>query len=386
MYEPGWHTPYMTSGERLLWQTEPEARRLSFRWFTLGAAVLLSLICIPVGMLLYEALTRTGSPRMISVVFSVLGACWAALLLCQELVPWLLRQLGRRQPEFVVTDKRILRRRGGLVDGLLLHQLPPPTLTQEADGTATLVFWPTAFHNPERDSGRANLGSMAGFSMPHIHQADRLLAVLQETRMKHERPRPIADEPLIPLERGELLLWQGRPGRRESRLQQMLSGRYIAGQNGEWFVGAWVMLLALGFLALLVIETGWQWELWPVYLLLLTMLLAGAALLTSALQGAARQPRITEYVLTNRRLLRRINGFVSECPLDRGEMLPVYMARGTNGAATLMLCSLPMRPGGRITLSEAAAPMEGFQLRYLPDAARVMDLIAAVQADAQSNT
>ncbi|MBQ2951936.1 MAG: hypothetical protein IJE07_00095 [Clostridia bacterium] len=380
MTEPGWHLPYMTSGERVLWQTEPETRRLSFRWIALGAAAFLALLCVPIGLLAYCALRHYSSPHVPSVIFSVMAACWVGLLLCQGLIPWLLRQMGRKQAEFVVTDRRILRCRGSMVDGLLLHQLPEPILTQEADDTATLTFWPVAARNPEKDSGRANLGSMGGFSMPHIHQADRLLTVLREVRVRHERPRPIADPPLIPLERGEHLLWQGHPTRRDSGIRQLLSGRPIAGESGGWLFGTWAIVAPGGFLALLITGIGWQWELWPVYLFLLVMILAGAVTLRFALRQWARHPRQTDYVLTDRRLIRCIDGFISEWPLDRGEAQPVYLAQGQGGTATLMLCSLPTsRTGQRVTFSAAAAVMEGFQLRAIPDAARVADLIAAVQ-------
>ena len=120
---------------------------------------------------------------------------------------------------------------------------------------------------------------------------------------------------------------------------------------------------------------------WPMYLVLLGMALIGALMLVVSLTRGTGKPRHTLYVLTDRRLIRSIDGFVSECRLDRGESLPIYLAQGQDGVATLMLCSFPVSRGGtRLTFSDAAAPMEGFQLRQIGDAARVAELIAAVQA------
>ena len=381
MYEPGWHLPYMTSGERILWQTEPEKRRLSFRWIALGVSALLALMCIPVGMLLYGVLVRHGSPHIPAVFVCVMAGVWLALLLCQYMLPWLLRQLGRRQTEYAVTDKRILRWRGGQVDSVMLHQLPEPTLLHEPDGTSTLIFWPVAAHNPERDSGRVNLGSMAGFSLHHMQHGEQLCRALRETRVKHERPRPIAGEPFLPIEPGERLLWQGEPAKRDRLLRNWLSGRPVTGEKGGWFFGSWMLAASLGFAGMVLAETGWQWEMWPMYLVLLGMALIGALMLIIPLTRGTRRARHTLYVLTDRRLIRSIDGFVSECRLDRGEALPIYLAQGQGGTATLMLCSFPVSRGGtRVTFSDAAAPMEGFQLRQIGDAARVADLIAAVQA------
>jgi len=381
MYEPGWYLPYMTSGERILWETEPEKRRLSFRWIALGASALLALMCIPAGLLLYGVLVRYGSPHIPAVFVCAMAGVWLTLLLCQYLVPWLLRQLGRRQTEYAVTDKRILRWRGGLVDSVLLHQLPEPTLLPEPDGTSTLLFWPVAAHNPERDSGRVNLGSMAGFSLHHVQHGESLCRALRETRVKHEKLREMAREPLLPIEAGERLIWQGEPARRDSLLRNWLSGRPVAGEAGGWFFGAWMLAVSLGFAGMVLAETGWRQDMWPMYLVLLGMALIGALMLVVSLTRGTGKPRHTLYVLTDRRLIRSIDGFVSECRLDRGESLPIYLAQGQDGVATLMLCSFPVSRGGtRLTFSDAAAPMEGFQLRQIGDAARVAELIAAVQA------
>lgn len=380
MPEPGWYLPYMTSGERVLWQTEPEKRRLSFRLIALFSAVLLAALCIPLGMLLYHALIRSSSPHLPSLVVSIAGALWAGLALCQTLIPWLLRQTGRRHPEYVLTDRRILRIRGNLVDSAMLHQLPEPHITPEKDGTTTLHFWPVAAKNPERDSLRSNLGSLMGLSIRHVQHGPQLLAALKEVRVKHERPRPIGEEPLIPLEKGESLLWQGAPAGRRP-LDSLLTGRYITGISDGWFAWSWGLVISVGFGAMVLLEVGWLWDMWPMYALLLIVALTCALMLLGAFRGHTRRPRNVAYVLTDRRLIRRIDGQMSEIRLEREAGTPVYLAQGRSGTATLMLCSLPLSHGGtRVVLPDSSAVMEGFLLRSIPDAARVADLIAAVQA------
>lgn len=380
MPEPGWHLPYMTPGERVLWQTEPEKRRLGFLPIALLSMGLLISLCIPAGMGLYGLFSRTGSPKGPALLCSFAGTAWLVLAACQALFPWLLRQMGRRHPDFILTDRRILRNRGNRVDAVLLHQLPAPTLTHHADGTATLTFWPAVAHNPEQDSGRANLGSLLGFTIPRIQHADKLQAALRDTRVKHERPRPIADAPLLPIEPDEVLLWQGQPGSRRPLLQR-LSGRYIPANSGHWLIGMWIILLAAGFLAMAVTAIGWQRDMWPLYLTLAGMMALGVAVAFAPLIRSLRHTRRTDYVLTNRRIIRRIDGFTSELRLDQPTPLMIYLAGGMGGHATLMLTTLPTHHGGKtIALSDAATSMEGFQLRDIPDAARVADLIAAITA------
>lgn len=376
MPEPGWHLPYMTSGERVLWQTEPEKRRLTFLPIALLCVLLLAALCIPAGMCLYGLLLRTGSLHGPATVCSIAGAVWLGLAACQALIPWMLRQAGRRHPEYVLTDRRILRSRGGLVDSLLLHQLPEPTLMQEKDGTSTLLFWPAAAHNPEVDAGRANLGGMLGFCIRNTPHGHHICGALRQARVRHERPRPIFDTPLIPLEPGESLLWQGSPTRKRP-LANLLSGRYITGESGGWFFWAWGLVISVGFSALVLSEIGWQGDIWPMYAMLAAMAALCGGMLARPLLRQTRMPRNTAYVLTDRRLIRRIDGHESEIRLDREAGTPIYLACGRSGTATLMLCSLPRQTA---SLSDAAAVMEGFQLTDVPDAARVADLIAAITA------
>lgn len=378
MRDMNWFEPYMTPGERALWTGEPAKRSLSLRAME-AVFLLLTLLAVGWGsFVLYPVLTAEGWPPTVYIVFAVIVGYWILMAVYQFTWPWLRRMKGLHSASYAITDRRILRCRAGLVDGLLLAHLPTPHLALEKDGSGSIRFWPVAAGNRESSSCKANLGNMAGFELSHIPDASQVYDLLCGLKAAHPAVAPIADKPLIPLEAGEKLLWQGSPDSRRCRPEIKADG---------WLFPSWMIIAAGGFEVMVMLTVGWAEGIWMVYGFLSALVLAGVLMLLIPLQRSRKEMTGAVYAVTDRRILRQQGKRLSGLRLDRGELPPGYMAQGRDGTATLMLCSLPVSHGGtRITFSDAAGTMEGFQLRQLQEAARVAEIIGAAAAQYREQT
>lgn len=368
MTERNWYQAYMTGGERVMWESEPEKRGLSL--YVRDVAVLGALAVAGGwgGFILHMLLTDQNVPIEIQVFMTIIIGLWVLFAAHEFIGPWMARQRGLRSASYVITDRCILRNRAGMVDGLLLSQLPEPILTDEKDGRGTIRFWPEAAGNRERGSCRANLGNMAGFELRQIAHAQKVHDLLRSLKVKAVKPQPICDEPLLPIEKDERLLWQGRPDK-----WQCLRSADKSRLPGM----AWALTLIGGFDLLIVILVGWQPDIWVVHLLLLGMALVCLLPCLLPFLADVKRLRRMEYVLTDRRVLRRSGKHISEKRLDRGDAPFIYLAQGKDGTATLMLTELSTTPGGRIVFADASWKMEGFQILHIGEAARVMDAVEA---------
>lgn len=366
-----WYQDYMTDGERVMWESEP----VGFRWSAVGRdfAMLLAFAAAVSwgGFILQMLLTDQNVPGEMQAFMLIVIGLWLLMAGHEFIGPWLVRQRGLRSAAYVVTDRRILRRRAGLVDSLLISQLPEPILTDEHDGRGTIRFWSAAANNPESGSCRANMGNLAGFEMRQIPQALKVCELLRGLKEQQPTLRPVAEAPFLPIQPEERLLWQGSPHR----------WRCLAAADRSRLPGAvWALTVIGGFDLLVVLLVGWQPDIWVVHLVLLGM--AAVCLIPCLVPFIrdVRRIRGTRYVLTDRRIQRGSRGYTGEKALDRNDATLVYMAQGKEGVATLMLASHAVTPGGRVTFSDASPTMEGFQLLYVEDAARVMDMIGAALA------
>lgn len=377
MTERNWYQAYMTGGERVMWESEPEKRGLSL--YVRDVVMVLALAAAGGwgGFILHMLLSDQDVPVEIQVFMTIVIGLWVLFAAHEFIGTWLTRQRGLHGACYVITDRRILRNRVGMVDGLLLSQLPEPILTDERDGRGTLRFWPVAAGNAEAGSCRANLGNMAGFELRQIARAQEVLELLRSLRAKPVPLRPIHDEPVIPLIQNERLLWQGRPDK-----WQCLRSADKSRLPGA----AWVLTVIGGFDLLVVILVGWQPDIWIVHLLLLGMALVCLLPCLLPFLADVKRLRRTEYVLTDRRALRRSGKFVSEERPDRDDAPLVYLAQGKEGTATLMLTTLATTPGGRIIFADASMTMEGFQLQHVPQAVRVMDALEAIIMNREGQT
>lgn len=376
MTERNWYQAYMTDGERVMWESEAGRGGLSLRWMD-TLRVIATLGFGSWGVMMLCLVLRDKVPDAIGIFMIVVIGLWLGMMLYQFVGPWWRRQRGLHQASYVITDRRILRCRAGVVDGLLLSQLPEPVIREEADGHGTICFWPEAANNQERGSCRANLGNLAGFELRRITHVREVCELLHDLQAKPVPMKTCHEAPFVPLEKGERLLWQGRPDARQC----------WQSANRENLLGSlWAISLAGGFDVMTITLMGWRADLWPVHLFCLFGVLVGAAMGLIPFLLSYRKICLRAYVLTDSRVLLRDGRYTSEKRLDRGESPLIYLAQGREGTATLMLATLPADGAGRRAFTRQSAESAGYLLAHVCYAAQVMDMVeAAAGAENRSN-
>lgn len=174
------------------------------------------------------------------------------------------------------------------------------------------------------------------------------------------------------LQKGESVLWTGRPDKHEIfDLSELAKGA--------------PMLLFLGwggFILYLLISDGNV----PQGLLIGACAIIGVWLLLVGWTGfgkplmAMHRLRKTEYVITSRRILRKMGRAVDG--LDARSMAEPYLRRGAMHFGTITFGPGLSHPDVRYTRHPSLAIPAAFELRGIPQAARVMEIIAAMDKSA----
>lgn len=183
--EHEWYEPYLQRGEAVCWAGKPGLRPF---WTNENAPIVLmaplcSLFLGAIGAALYHMLTH-GLQRQPA---AMLGTFALALPLIVYLiyigfVQWFSSWVLLRRTEYVITDKRILRRRGRRIDALDTLRLPDVTLRPEKDGHGSLLF---GRHPMEMVTGYGrNAPEFVGmrrepFALWHVPQAREVLSLLR---------------------------------------------------------------------------------------------------------------------------------------------------------------------------------------------------------------
>lgn len=341
-----WYEPYLLPGETVRWKDSPA---MHFPHSMIDGVAALALFGM---VLLHLCLTQMEGDEPPKAIVLIIGAMvlvdLAALWLGGNaflLRPWLIRHT-----EYAVTDQRILRRRGSTVDGILLAGMPEPRLERHADGRGTIRFAPDIPPFPPEHTRRATADSRLHFHLDHIDNADRVIALLRSLRDSQKAPAlpaPDLSPSLLPVDRNENVLWQGRP---KMRLTDVLPpGIMMAGV-------LWTGLAGLTRCALQA--TGWleQWWLLPE-----AMLQLGSFLLIERGLRMAWHCAHGAYVVTDRRVLCKWGRKTDSMPL--ANCPNVFLAEDRRGLGTLVVTS---------GLGKTTCCM---LLRGMESAARVQELI-----------
>ena len=188
--EHKWYEPYLQPGEAVRWAGKPGLYPF---WTNENAPMVLllplcSLFLGAVGIALYHMLTH-GLQRQPAALIGTLALVLPLVIyliyigFVQWISPWMLL----RRTEYVITNKRILRRRGRYIDALDMLRLPDITLRQEKDGHGSLLFG----HHPMESvvSYSRNAQEFVGvrrepFALWHVPQAKAVLALLCDSDRK----------------------------------------------------------------------------------------------------------------------------------------------------------------------------------------------------------
>lgn len=185
--EHEWYAPFLQPDETVRWNEKPGLRPF---WTNENAPIVLlaplcSLFLGAIGTALYSMLTHGLQRQPIAMIGTLALVLPLIVYLIyigffQWISPWMLL----RQTEYVITDKRILRRRGKRIDALDMLRLPDITLRPEKDGHGSLLF---GRHPMEMAVGYGrNAPEFVGvrrepFALWHVSQAREVLMLLRTT-------------------------------------------------------------------------------------------------------------------------------------------------------------------------------------------------------------
>lgn len=334
-----WTERFLAADERILWQGSPAFR------FSLAPLDGLTL-CGPfiITLMIFCAIqmpVTQYAPAVVAAVWGVVMTISIALLwlLLSALIyrPWLLRHTA-----YVVTDRRILRRRGRSVDGLTFLAMPEPRLERHPDGLHTILFYSGQPPIPPEFQQQATENSPLQFRLDHLADAQALLAMLRRQR-DAARPHPlpqVLQTPLLPVERDERVLWQGQA---HFRISDVLPLRYL-------IIGA--MLTILPLLCRFLMRHHPHGIPEALRLMAEFYLQIGTFLLFERSIRMVWRIRHSAFVVTDQRVLMRWGRKTQDIRLaavpgvflaqDDGQLGTVIVSlRGRQSAQTLMLRGLP---------------------------------------------
>ncbi|MBR3765511.1 MAG: hypothetical protein IKK57_13295 [Clostridia bacterium] len=388
MPDPRWYEPWITPGEKILWQGEPapDAPRFTKE----DAKSLLFLPFLGAGVFMLYNIARSDPPEWVLWSFGGIIGIWLLGVLFSTLAPLLYRLWLTPGMAYAVTDRRILRYRRGTVDALDVIHLPRGRVIPTKDGCGTITFAmdkttavhvsPGGFqlytHLPQdwlTALLRTSLASLDSFELYHIPEAEHVLALIRGVEPSIPDMQPLSDAPLLPLDPGEKLLWQGRPERPPLGFDydwlNILPALFVLGV-GLIAVGALTFLPRQTTDSPLIIQIIFSF---PIFVGLY-MLLGRTVLQRISM-------RRTVIVITDRRILRSIGGKVET--FIPGETQRMGLFQGRDGSGTILLGDLwatiqAYRPIGTKN-ARSLSSYPGFQLRFIPDAARAMDAINALR-------
>lgn len=347
MIKPGWHLPYMTSDEHVIWTGTP-ARHFSLTQLD-GLAVAGPLI-----MLLF--IWCAAQMPVEEYHFAIVAAVWGVVAAISVVPLWLMfsafvyRPWLIRHTEYVVTNRRILRRRGRIVDGMAFLSMPEPKLEMCAKGRGTIRFAHQDMEIAPEQQLRATPNSRSHFSLDHIENAEEICRLIR-TQREAAVPMPlphVREMSLLPVEREERVLWQGSP---KPRLRDALPEPYF-------FIGVMLTVTALMFRLVLHYHPDSIPQPVP-FLVEFFYLQIGTFLLIERTVRMLWRCRHAAYVITDKRVICQWGRKTSAFMLFA--VPGVFLAEDNGRLGTLV-----------ITLGR-----EAILLRGLTEASRVLDILTS---------
>lgn len=250
--------------------------------------------------------------------------------------PWLIRHT-----EYVVTDRRILRRRGRTVDSMCFLSMPEPRLERHENGRGSIRFASACTPVGPENTLRATEQSRLHFRLDHIEDADRVITLIRQLRAQQPTPSLPPETlamTLLPVERDEHVLWQGKP---RLRFCDVLPANYLV-------AGLVLTILALLSREIAQLNADAGKTLWFLPELFLQV---GTFLLIERTIRMAWRCAHAAFIVTDRRVLykwgRETGSFpLSACPNvflaeDRGHVGTVVLSTELGGTTrSLLLCGL----------------------------------------------
>lgn len=374
--EREWYSPYLQSDEDVLWTGKPDKHEIfDLSELAKGAPMLLFLAWG--GFILYLLFSDGGVPKEILIGACVVVGVWLALVGWTGFGKALLSMYRLRKTEYVITSRRILRKMGRAVDGLDSRSLSTPNLKKGALHYGTITFGPGLSNPDARYTRHPSLAVAAAFELRAIPEAAKVMQIIAGMDKSAAPVEPLSDLPIIPLEEGEHVLWQGYPQR--TSLPLIFTMNF---NSEKLMVGVWFTLLPVALMAMLIWARA-PFEAWLYCIPFWGVMLYGLNCLGLFSLRVHRQMQSEEYVITDRRVLRRVKEKVGERIIGQGDM--IFLAQGRDGCGTVVIGNVndAYREARRRPRNFSMANCLGFQLRAISDPTRAMDALSALIPSAE---
>lgn len=367
MLHESWYTPWLTADERVLWQGKPEPDgSLAGSELSKGAPMLLLLGWG--GFMLYKVLEDGNVPTGILIGICAFVGVWLLLACWMGFGRTMLALRRLRDTEYVVTNRRILRRTGSTVDALDSRSMESPVLLPHKDGRGTIRFGSASADLDIRHARHPALATAAAFALVAIPDAEQVLALLAAMEQAAAPIPPVSDKPIFPIDPDEQVLWQGRPA-----VKGLCFTFSMHVQEDKWMGGLWATMIGLAAILMLAWARA-PLEAWLVCSPFAATMVYGLYCLGLFSLRLQRQMNDEDYVITNRRVLRRIRGKVKAYTPGPDDV--IFLCRGREGCATIVLGdmhSARRRADANRRFSLNDCP--GFQLRSISDPLAAMDAL-----------
>lgn len=367
--EHEWYEPYLQPDEEVRWKGRPDKHELgAVGEVAKGAPVLLMLGWG--GFMLYLMISDGGVPSPLLWGFCGIIVVWLLIAFFIGFGKPLIAMHRLKKTEYIITNRRILRKMGRAVDALDSRSMPTPYLRKGAMHYGTITFG-AGVDRDARYTRHPSLALAESFELRALPEAAKVLEIIAGMEKSAAPVKPLSDLPFIPLEKGERLLWQGRPEQGSFPLTFAMNLN-----NDKLLGGIWATLLPAALLAALI------WLKVPVEVYLFTtpfwcLMIYGLHCLGLFSLRIHRRMNHEEYVITDRRVLCRMKAKITERILTREDV--IFLAQGRDGCGTVVIGNLreAHRKADRSrNFTLANAP--GFQLRAIPDPTRALDALSTL--------
>lgn len=370
-----WYEPYLQPDEEIRWQGCPDKHELGAAAEVAKGAPMLLMLGWG-GYILHMVLTDSNADNPLAWGFCGIVIVWLLIAFYIGFGKSLLAIYRLRKAEYIITNRRILRRMGRAVDALDSRSMPAPYLRKGAMHYGTITFGAGSVDRDARYTRHPSLALAESFELRAIPEAAKVLQIIASMEKSAAPVKPLSDLPLIPLEKDERILWQGCPQRTSLPLT------FTMNLNSDKLLGGiWATLLPAALLAALL------WLKVPAEVYLFTIpfwcvMIYGLHCLGLFSLRIHRQMDNEEYVITDRRVLRRVKQKITEHIITREDV--VFLAQGREGCGTVVIGNVRQahRKAARSRNYSLASAL-GFQLRAISDPTRAMDALSTLIPSAE---
>lgn len=175
--EHEWYEPYLQPDEEIRWQGRPDRHELGAIGEVAGGAPMLLMLGWG-GYMLHMVLTDPNTDHPIAWGFCGIIVVWLLIAFFIGFGKPLLAISRLRKAEYVITNRRILRKFGRAVDALDSRCMPAPYLRKGAMHYGTITFGAGSADRDSRYTRHPSLALAESFELRAIPEAAKVLDII----------------------------------------------------------------------------------------------------------------------------------------------------------------------------------------------------------------